>query len=66
GNDPSKDVVDYHYGRGTSENSTDVYIIDVIGGHCGGNPSAAWGDVTDVTINSGTIGRWIGRGRFSN
>ncbi|MBA2302752.1 MAG: hypothetical protein H0W08_08970 [Acidobacteria bacterium] len=64
GNDPSKDVVDYHYGRGTSENSTDVYIIDVIGGHCGGNPSAGWGDVTDVTINSGTIGRWIGRGRF--
>ena len=64
--DPSKDVVDYHYGRGTSENSTDVYIIDVIGGHCGDNPSAGWGDVTDVTINSGTIGRWTGRGRFSN
>lgn len=65
-NDPSKDVVDYHYGRGQSENSTDVYIIDVIVGHCGSNPSAGWGDVTNVTVNSGTIGRWIGRGRFTN
>jgi hypothetical protein len=62
--DPSKDVVDYHYGRGGDEGSTDVYIIDIIGGHCGGNPQPGWGDVTDVTINSGTIGRWISRGRF--
>ncbi|MDO8677490.1 MAG: hypothetical protein Q7R30_02855 [Acidobacteriota bacterium] len=63
-NDPSKDVVDYHYGGGPDQNSTDVYIIDVVGGHCGATPSPSWGDVTDVTINSGTIGRWISRGRF--
>lgn len=62
--DPSKDVVDYHYGNGPDNNSTDVYIIDVIGGHCGSNPTPNWGDVTDVTINSGTIGRWTSRGRF--
>ena len=62
--DPSMDVVDYHWGRGADENSTEVYIIDIIGGHCGSNPQPAWNDVTDVTYNSGTIGRWTGRGRF--
>ena len=62
--DPSKDVIDYHYGGGADANSTDVYIIDIINGHCGATPSAGWNDVTDVTINSGTIGRWISRGRF--
>ena len=63
-NDPSKDVVTYHYGAGPDANSTDVYIIDVIGGHCGPTPSPVWSDVTDITISSGTIGRWISRGRF--
>ena len=62
--DPSKDVVDYHHGAGPDEGSTEVYIIDVIGGHCGPSPSPAWGDVTDVTYQGGTIGRWTGRGRF--
>ncbi|MSO35566.1 MAG: hypothetical protein EXQ54_03940 [Acidobacteria bacterium] len=33
-------------------------------GHCGASPSAGWNDVTDVTLNSGTIGRWTSRGRF--
>ena len=64
--DPSMDVVDYHWGRGQSENSTEVYIIDIIGGHCGGSPSPAWIDVTEATRQGGTIGRWTGRGRFSN
>jgi hypothetical protein len=63
-NDPSKDVVTYHYGAGPDANSTDVYIIDVIGGHCGSAPSPFWADVTEITISSGTIGRWISRGRF--
>lgn len=63
-NDPSMDVVTYHHGAGASLNSTQVYIIDVIGGHCGPTPSPAWNDVTDITYNSGTIGRWITRGRF--
>lgn len=62
--DPSKDVVDYHWGRGDDEGSTEVYIIDIIGGHCGGNPYPIWNDVTDATYNSGTVGRWTGRGRF--
>jgi hypothetical protein len=63
-NDPSMDVVDYHYGAGASQGSTQVYIIDIIGGHCGPTPSPIWNDVTAVTVNSGTIGRWISRGRF--
>ena len=62
--DPSKDVVDYHWGSGPDESSTEVYIIDIIGGHCGSNPSPTWIDVTDVTYNNGAIGRWTGRGRF--
>ena len=63
-NDPSKDVVAYHKGPGADQGSTDVYIIDIINGHCGATPSAGWNDVTAVTQNSGTIGRWISRGRF--
>ncbi|CAN5820816.1 hypothetical protein BH24ACI4_BH24ACI4_32280 [soil metagenome] len=62
--DPSMDVVDYNWGSGPDEGSTNVYIIDIIVGHCGGDPSPGWGDVTDVTLSSGTIGRWTGRGRF--
>ena len=64
-NDPSQDIVDYHFSAGPSENSTGVYIIDIMFGHCG-SPSPAWIDQTAVTVNSGTIGRWTGRGRFTN
>jgi hypothetical protein len=63
-NNPSMDVVDYHYGRGASQGSKEVYIIDVIGGHCGPNPSPIWNDVTAATVNAGTSGIWISRGRF--
>lgn len=59
--DMSQDVVDYHYGEGVSEESTDVYIIDVIGGHCpedGSSPQAAWIDVTQATLDGGTVGMW--------
>ena len=62
--DPSKDVIAYHYGPGPDEGSTDVYIIDIIGGHCGSTPSPIWNDVTGVTLQSGTIGSWTSRGRF--
>ncbi len=60
-NDPSLDIVDYHYGAGTSEGSTQVYIMDTIGGHCGSNPTPIWVNQTDITISSGTIGRFITR-----
>jgi hypothetical protein len=63
-NDPSLDAIAYNYGSGADSGSTQVYIIDIVGGHCGPTPSPSWNDVTAVTYNSGTIGRWISRGRF--
>jgi hypothetical protein len=63
-NDPSMDIVDYNYGSQPDPGTTEVYIIDVIGGHCGSNPTPAWVDQTEVTRQNGTIGRWISRGRF--
>ena len=60
-NDPSLDIVDYHYGAGPSEGSTQVYIMDTVGGHCSSNPSPIWVNQTDITISSGTIGRFITR-----
>jgi hypothetical protein len=65
-NDPSEDIVDYHWGAGPSNNSTQVYIMDFMLGHCGSSPSPAWIDQTSETANQGSIGRWIGRGRFVN
>ena len=39
-NDPSQDVVAYHWGRGADQNSPNVYAFDIIGSHCGPNPHA--------------------------
>ncbi len=58
-NDTSQDIVDYHYGAGDSNGSTQVYIIDVMLGHCGGSPSPAWIDQTGITASQGTVGRFI-------
>lgn len=58
-NDPSQDIVDYHYGAGNSQFSTQVYIIDVMLGHCGAAPSPAWIDQTSITVNSGTVGLFM-------
>ena len=38
--DPSHDVVDYNWGSDRDEGTTNVYIVDIIGGHCGPSPSA--------------------------
>lgn len=57
-NDMSQDVVDYNFAAGPDEGTTNVYIVDVIGGHCGGNPTPAWIDNTEATRRGGTIGRW--------
>ena len=56
--DVARDEVAYHYGAGPSENSRQAYSIDILGGHCGPNPTPAWFDVTDL----GTV--WLTRGRF--
>jgi hypothetical protein len=62
--DPSKDVVDYNWGSEPDEGTTQVYLFDIISGHCGPNPGPGWNDVTDTTYGSGTTGMWTGRGRF--
>ena len=62
--DPSKDVIDYHYGAGRDEGSTEVYLIDIISQHCTSSAGPAWIDVTGATLAGGAIGRWTGRGRF--
>lgn len=59
--DPSLDVVNYHWGAGADEGSPEVYTFDVIMGHCGNYPSAAWINLTDP---NGAGARWTGRGRF--
>ncbi len=56
--DLSQDVVDYHWGDGEPEESTDVFIIDMIVGHCGDDPQAGWIDVTQATLDAGTVGMW--------
>ncbi|MEZ5284065.1 MAG: hypothetical protein R2712_04495 [Vicinamibacterales bacterium] len=56
--DLSEDIVNYNFGSEADEGTTNVYIIDVIGGHCGSNPSPAWLDQTEATRQAGTIGRW--------
>jgi hypothetical protein len=64
--DMSQDVVDFHHGPGPDEDSTEVYIFDVISGHCGANPGPNWADVTQATRDAGTIGRWTLAGRQFN
>ncbi|MGE3276098.1 MAG: fibronectin type III domain-containing protein [Vicinamibacterales bacterium] len=56
--DMSQDVVTYNFGSSADEGTTNVYIIDTIGGHCGNSPSWNWQDQTQATRNGGTIGRW--------
>lgn len=57
-NDTSLDAISYFWGNHDNFNgSTQVYIFDLIAGHCGSNPSPFWGDVTDITYSSGTVGR---------
>jgi hypothetical protein len=62
--DPSLDVIDYNYGAHADEGTTEVYIIDIVVGHCGSNPAPAWIDQTGATAAAGSIGRWTSRGRF--
>gem|GEM_PF-5744281 len=55
----SIDVVDYFYGIGDGNLSTDVYIIDIIQNHCShGSENPAWYDLTQATKDGGEIGRW--------
>lgn len=56
----SQDIVTYYYGpEGVEmEGRPEVYIFDIVGGHCGPNPGPFWADQTAVTRSAGTLGRW--------
>lgn len=57
-NDPSLDVVSFYWGPLPDiQGRLEVYIIDIIGGHCGSTPVTTWLDVTDITAQQGTSGR---------
>jgi hypothetical protein len=56
--DMSQDIVTYNFGSGPDEGTTNVYIMDVIGGHCGGSPDWNWQDQTGATRAANSIGRW--------
>jgi hypothetical protein len=58
-NDPSVDVASYYYHPEIRDihGRPEVYIFDLIGGHCGPSPFVVWNDVTDITFQSGTLGR---------
>jgi hypothetical protein len=63
-NDPSQDAVSYYFGSGQpTEGSPEVYVVDVISGHCGANPQPTWIDVTDLSP-SGAGAAWTSRGQF--
>jgi hypothetical protein len=49
--DLSHDVVTYNFSADPDEGTTNVYIIDVIVGHCGSNPQAAWIDQTGRALS---------------
>lgn len=54
--DPSQDAISYYYGAGAPTfGSHCVYVIDIISGHCGPDPSTAWINVTSPT----TEGAWL-------
>ena len=53
------DEIAYHFSAGGDEGSPDVYLIDILLGHCGPNPS-----VTFRVFTGEEPGRWTGAGRF--
>jgi len=53
------DEIAYHYGAGPDEGSRNVYLIDILAGHCGPTPSVTWRDFTGEEP-----GIWTSLGRF--
>lgn len=53
------DEVAYHYGAGPDEGSRDVYLIDLLEGHCGATPRLTYREFTGEEP-----GVWTGAGRL--
>ena len=58
--DMSQDILTYNGSDQSDEGarSPAIYIVDVIGGHCGPSPGPNWEDVTQLTAERGSIGIW--------
>lgn len=46
--DMSQDIVTYNWGSEADEGTRQIYVLDVIVGHCGSNPGAFWLNQTGV------------------
>ena len=44
--DMSQDILTYNFGSQADEGTREMYVLDVIGGHCGGAPGPSWNNVT--------------------
>jgi len=53
------DEAAYHYSAGPDQGSTEVHLVDMLGGHCGTAPTLTWRVFTGEEP-----GRWTGAGRF--
>lgn len=53
--DMSQDAITYNYGSENDEGTLFVHVVDVIGGHCGGNPTPAW---INQTVLWSTGAKW--------
>ena len=53
--DMSQDAVTYNWGSEADEGTLNVYVVDVIGSHCGSNPTTAW---IDQTVLGSTGAKW--------
>jgi hypothetical protein len=53
------DELAYYYGNGTAQGSAEVYLVDILFGHCGPTPSVTWRVFTGEEP-----GIWTGAGRF--
>ncbi len=53
--DLSQDIITYNYGPENDEGTLYVHAVDVIGGHCGSNPTPAW---INQTVLWSTGAKW--------
>lgn len=56
--DLSQDIVNYNWGSEPDEGTRNVYIFDIVAGHCGPNPGPNWANQTEATRRGNTIGVW--------
>ena len=52
----SQDIITYNPTAGPDQTAQQIYLRDIISGHCGGNPDWNWGDVTGDTWTAGANG----------